>query len=177
MKPSRTIYFPAPFSRAATFLESPEVQCARYSETLLGLKILKNDPHLIRITCWSVVKYMKTDFYRLYRHKFRVTFEGPASRPLLPPFEEFIFKNLTVRCGSKTVFSGEETKNELPKLTVRFYKINSSNSGKRGRDAGPSKVSLKWSVYTLYTFTLRHLSKATYKWGKWKQLKSTNEKQ
>ncbi len=39
-------------------------------------------------------------FYRLYRHKLRVTLKGPASHPLVALFQEFIFQNLSVSCAS-----------------------------------------------------------------------------
>ncbi len=39
-------------------------------------------------------------------------------------------------------------KNELPKLTARFWKIHFSNSGTRGC---PSRVTLNLTVYKAYT--------------------------
>ncbi len=38
----------------------------------------------------------------------------------------------------------------LLKLTARFWKINSSNSGTRGCGAGPSRVTLNLSVHKAY---------------------------
>ncbi len=62
------------------------------------------------------------------------------------------------------------TKNELLKLTARFWKIDSSNSGTRGCDAGPSRVTLNLSVLKAYTksvfmyfTTLQHV--ILIKWG------------
>ncbi len=75
----------------ATFLESPQVQCVRF------FAWLKHGPHLIRITCWSVVKYMKTDLYRLY---------GQISCEWLLKDQHHILlchclKNVSSRIGSK----------------------------------------------------------------------------
>ncbi len=79
-----------------------------------------------------------------------MTLEVPAPHPRVPLFEKFIFQNLTVSFGISFFSPSPEksvlqrlTKNELPKLTARFWKINYSNSGTRGCDAGPSRV--QWS--------------------------------
>ncbi len=85
-----------------------------------------------------------------------MTCEGPASHPLLPvwriylpgsdsKFWEFVFSLLSWKDSLAEIDS-----NELPIFTVRSWKINSSNGGKRGCDAGPSKVTLNLSVYKAY---------------------------
>ncbi len=123
---------------------------------------LKHGPHLIRITCWSVVKYMKTDLYRLY---------GQISCEWLLKDQQHILlchclKNLSSRIGSKfweliLVHLYPEKFILQDWLKISSYNVHSSNSGCA---AGPSRVTLNLSVHKAYTKYLFAQAKSLRTW-------------